>query len=252
MAKADQNESKSVDPHITDVSHKVKTLLVRANRHDVLARYEVSVLLRNVMADAKYADNAITQMQSEVGLSKQSLYRIARVAQAWPESEFGELVKRPNSKGWPLTWSHFELLAMTDLARRTDLFELALAESLTVAELVVAVKAKNPSQSSVSLDTATDAHGQTFAADLNRWVLEIEEEMGIWNDRFRVDVESTVKSLDDAGRENLRATAGRLKGAALFVLVIAERLENALPKASQSSAQVHQFPPAPQADAAAG
>lgn len=238
MAKYNNSESKAVERNIKSVSKKVKTLLARADHNDVLARYEVSVILKNVMADAKYGENAIAKMQSEIGLKKQSLYRIARVAQAWPEVEFSELANRVNKNEWPLSWSHFELLASIDESRN-QMVERALAESLTVAELAAAIK---PTASVLVAEGMPPMKPEPqLAAELERWVEDFEQKTVTWGDRLRVDAEIAMKDMDEAGIENFRATASRLKKDAMYLIAVAESLERVLEGTPNRQAQVHQL-----------
>ena len=222
----------SSSSHLKSVSKKVRSLLLRADRSDVEARYEISVLLCGILESAKYGKKAIESMEVEIGLSHQSLYRIAKVARAWPKVEFASVSKKRNSKGWPLTWSHWQVLAtVKDESLRESLLRRALDESLTVEEVEAEAKAKKQGETEAATGVeASESPPFRFDVELSRWVGAFEKELVEWRDKLPGDVKTAASEMDDVRLARLKETLERLATAGESVAAMADELKRVVEK----------------------
>jgi hypothetical protein len=103
--------TKTQEQNLIAACQEAREALANAAQNDALARYKVGAIACKVKDDAKYGANALEQLEAELGLDDKTLYRYAKVAEAWTEAEFKETSKLLNARGLPLTWSHYELIA---------------------------------------------------------------------------------------------------------------------------------------------
>src|ERR1700723_1126723 len=90
----------------------LRGLLAAASRDEVLTRYRVGAILNDLKrAPGTYGDGAIEGVAAEVGISAQTLYRYAAVADNWSDAEVSEQSAKTNRFGQTLTWSHFVALS---------------------------------------------------------------------------------------------------------------------------------------------
>lgn len=246
MKTSTTTKKSPLDSHLKSVANRVRTNLQKGNGKNLEAFYEASFDLNTVMSNAKYGKKAMKALARDLKLSTKSLYRMARVAKAWPEKRFMALAKLLNAKGWALTWSHFEVLATLPERRRDAMRKRALAKSMTVAELRTATSTKKPS-APVSEDVAPapspDAEIDITEA-LPRWVDEFENEVEAWRFRLVRDVENVSKSSDAKGVKALGDTVQRMETAAKAMLEMAEQLKLALADDTASPAPTEESAPA--------
>jgi hypothetical protein len=144
--KPDRSEKKD-DPngtagHMNDAllkkSNEIRDLVAKAEKHDVLARYEAAVSIREVRDTAKYGANAMPKLAKFLGWGLTTVNDYARIAEVWPDAKkFAKLAEKPNCNGIPLSWTHFTLLMREeDVERRRHLLDQALKQGWTVADLV--------------------------------------------------------------------------------------------------------------------
>ena len=240
-----KNESKSVDTSLKAVARKVKAVLMNGNRYNVDARYEAAVLLLKAVNKAKDGKKAITSLAVEMKMARQSVYRIVEVARAWSETEFKAIAKKVNKDNWPLTWSHFQLLAPVEADRRKDLVARALDEAMTVEEVTAAIKGKSSQNVTEPIESAPTESDVKIADDLFDWVGEFEAEIKSWGSKLKDDVR---KELDEGRAPMLAETVERMTRAAKAMQDMAEELKKMLPSLAPippAMGQLHELKPAP-------
>jgi hypothetical protein len=135
-----ENDKQKQTKKLTAAIAKVRDTLAAAERDDLAARHQVAVIVLDVKDTSKYGENAIERVEEEIGFDRATLYRYARVAEVWATKEFKDVSARTNSKGMPLSWSHWELLATLDDGRsRKSLVERSFKEALSVRALQLAI-----------------------------------------------------------------------------------------------------------------
>jgi hypothetical protein len=153
---------------------------LKAEQADVPARYKLALIASQLKDEEEFGKDALDRMDEELGLGTSTLYRYAKVPEAWAAEAFKPASERLNSKGLPLTWSHWELLAtVTDKDKREALLDTALTESLNVRDLASAVKEVSGKTRSapISDEGAEAAHspGRAFARLLSSLGKEAQE-----------------------------------------------------------------------------
>lgn len=132
-----------MSPGLREVYEQLRKLEARAKAHDVLVKYRVGQLVREVKEnEGKYGAGAVEKLSARLGsgFKKDVLYGAASVARTWGKSEFSELVKKEDDKGRRLSFSHFVALARVALPeKREQLLQRALKECLPVRKLAVLI-----------------------------------------------------------------------------------------------------------------
>lgn len=122
---------------LLEQSNKIRKIIAGAEKHDVLARYEAAVAIRELRDAAKYGANAMQKLAKFLGWSLTTVNDYARVAEVWPDAKkFAKLAEKPNCNGIPLSWTHFTILMReADADCRQNLMNQALTKGWTVADL---------------------------------------------------------------------------------------------------------------------
>jgi hypothetical protein len=122
---------------LLEQSNKIRDIIAGAEKHDVLARYEAAVAIRELRDAAKYGANAMQKLADFLGWSLTTVNDYARIAEVWPDAKkFATVAEKPNCNGIPLSWTHFTILMREeDVDRRRHLMDQALKRGWTVAEL---------------------------------------------------------------------------------------------------------------------
>ena len=117
---------------------------------DVQARYRVGIIIAGIKAgERKYGVRAVEKLADALGRSAASLYRHATVAERWSRAEVNALLRRRNSRGQPLSWSHWVFLAsVASTKERARLLDEALTKSLSARELAGLVTQEDAEDSS--------------------------------------------------------------------------------------------------------
>jgi hypothetical protein len=91
--------------------------------------------------EKKFGKRAVEWAAWELGYAAKTLYECATVAEMWPDGRaFESLLKRKNSKGLTLTFSHFSVLAkVRHASTRESLLARALGASWSVRDLLAHV-----------------------------------------------------------------------------------------------------------------
>ncbi|OJH38266.1 DUF1016 N-terminal domain-containing protein [Cystobacter ferrugineus] len=128
-----------MSPELREVYEQLRKLEARAKAHDVLMKYRVGELVREVQGDeGKYGGHAVEMLSAKLGsgFKKDALYGAASVARTWGKSEFSELVRRGDAERPRLSFSHFVELARVKLPeKREQMFKRALKDGLSVRRL---------------------------------------------------------------------------------------------------------------------
>jgi len=117
---------------------KLRELLVEAETGDSSARFEVSLLVKEVRdAPNMYGKKAVAQLGTEVGLGAATLYKYAAVGDCWTDAKaFREAAAQRTKRGRTLPWAVFLALAQEPDGRtRRGLHVRALADDLSAGSV---------------------------------------------------------------------------------------------------------------------
>jgi flagellin-like hook-associated protein FlgL len=136
-----------------------------AHKSDALARHELGLDVLMIETQKKiYGGQAVQKLAAALSMDKATLYKAKKVAVVWTPAEFDELVRRKNTKGLELSWSHFELLAQEkDDEKRTTLLSEAIDRSYSVRELQARIGGRSKTADSTTADgkhESTDADSE--------------------------------------------------------------------------------------------
>jgi hypothetical protein len=135
--------SSQLPPRILERGTHAMQHLVAAVIEDVQARYELGQLSHQIRYDSsgELSCRTLELLARTVHVHVSSLRRYARVTEAIGPDQFTELVTLRNRNGWPLTWSHIELLAeIRDARLRRRHVEETLSSALSVRDLARRVR----------------------------------------------------------------------------------------------------------------
>jgi len=150
--------------------------LLKAEQADVPARFTLALIASQLKDKEEFGKGALSRMDKELSLRPSTLYRYAKVPEAWAAEAFKAASERLNSKGQPLSWSHWELLAsVTDKDKREALLDSTLTESQNVLDLGRAVKEARNSAGGDDRATEAQATGRAFARLLSSLGKEAQE-----------------------------------------------------------------------------
>jgi hypothetical protein len=126
---------KELTPELRREVVQVMKQLAQAERAVVRARHKAGLLVSRLPSgQLRYRGGSIPLIAATIGLDTMNLY--AWVANTWSASEVVELMRSSKAKGFPLTWSHLELLALiTDKAERAKLVSRWKKAALEVNQL---------------------------------------------------------------------------------------------------------------------
>jgi hypothetical protein len=213
--------------------------LTDAERNDVTARHKVGVIVREVMDEAKYGENAVGRMESELGVDEKTLYRYGKVAEVWSAKEFKKVVGQLNDKRLPLTWSHLEILAGVEDGRsRRALQARVLKECLSVRALLAATHT-SPSDRPISDTQDEKATPSASIRRLGRTLAGVEREAKAMSERVMQDVGSHRENLTEEDVSRLSDALKRASNAARLLVVLSGQVREVLfPGTPKSSAEV--------------
>jgi hypothetical protein len=190
------NITSATEAALAEESVAIRALLSRAIRDEATTRYDVGVRLMLVKRNPrKYGERAIDRLAEDLGVSSATLYRYSAVAETWGAHDVSALIARKNTRGDPLSWSHFVVLTRAPDASRTRLTEQCLAEAWTVRELTLGVQAEAAALRDVSGDD--DAEGPIDAA-----LSEGIESAARATAQLGVFLEALVERLEGEARES--------------------------------------------------
>ena len=152
---------------------KVKALWSVAERDDVMARYAIGEIVRDIDASPeKYGKRAVKRLAEELGQSRSLVYSYGTVAKTWTRGDLRSWLKQAEGR---LKWSHLVRLSAADVAAKTrdDLVEKIVGEGMSIAVL----EAQLPS---TAKSEATDevfeilANSQATSAQSHKGVPEVQ------------------------------------------------------------------------------
>ncbi len=122
---------------LLEQSNKIREIIAGAEKHDVLARYEAAVAIRELRNAAKYGTGAMKKLAEFLGWGLTAVNDYATLAATWPDAtKFAVLAAKENKNNIPLSWSHFlVLMREEDKERRQSLMDEALKKGWTVEKL---------------------------------------------------------------------------------------------------------------------
>ena len=199
--------------------------LGRTRRRSLLARYDVGVLVQEIMADeVVYGPRAVALVCDALGLKKTALYDAASVARRWTRAAFQELAEQPTIHRVALSFSHFVAVAeLAEASRRDALLADARSGGLSVRELrrlvqceeqtVPQRRASSTLRSSARLASALTRSSASLRASFATLSDDAEHTalLAVTADAYRAlrsEIEATLVLLDEAA-----ASAGRAAGA---------------------------------------
>jgi hypothetical protein len=159
---------------------KLKSQIASVEKNDIRGRHPIAIRLRKIRDRKKdYGEGAIEALAAELGHVRGTLYRWAKVADAWTTAVvIAKLLTR--SSEYSLTWSHLEEIAQsTDAAERTTLVELVCNEGLTVREVRERIRT-GVVQDDVPVDAADDV--TLNISKMTRYAKRITMDQANWHD----------------------------------------------------------------------
>jgi hypothetical protein len=234
------DHSKNQQKNFKAACKEARELLVAADRSDVLARYKAGVIVRAVMNEAKYGESGVERMEAELGLDQKTLYRHATVAETWEEPEFKAEVKRTNTKGLPLTWSHFELLAtVKDGRNRNGLITRALKENLSVHALRALMGSGEPKAKRAATGEATEISPSGAIRHLDQALDAFEKEARNWEAQALPSLITCREKLKKKEVAKLTETLTRVNDAKSILGNLSDEIEKVLaPPQEQATSRV--------------
>ncbi len=123
----------NTDQAITRVTDEIRKLMTGATSSEASAKMKIGRKIAAVKSDEKrYGKYGVKLIAKALSCTAANLYSYATVAEAWDNDVFSELLRRTNSKGVPLSFSHFIEIAKARPAKRPILIERAIEEALSV------------------------------------------------------------------------------------------------------------------------
>jgi hypothetical protein len=120
----------------TELVDRVVRHLAEARRAEALERFAAGDAIHFMRYAREVGPHAVRLLAKRLALDESGLRRLARTAEAIREGERGELIALTDSRGLPLAWSHFELLAgVRGAEARMRVARMAVAEGLSVEGL---------------------------------------------------------------------------------------------------------------------
>ncbi|WP_394827885.1 hypothetical protein [Pendulispora albinea] len=117
------------------MANRIASLLGDARRAHIQARFAAGDALHSIRYGAM-APDTVRQLAKRLDLDGSGLLRIARTAAAIRPAERDELLELTDARGWPLTWSHFELLGSLQKSEtRIRLARMVVKDGLSVEHL---------------------------------------------------------------------------------------------------------------------
>ena len=112
------------------------SLLTKDAADATQVRYRLGGIAGEIKDANTYGDKAVERFSRALGLNKATVYGFAAVAEAWDKKAIGDLLKRQNILGAPLSFSHLILLAQVKRATKRDsLIDSALKQGWPVSKL---------------------------------------------------------------------------------------------------------------------
>ena len=215
---------------------QVRKELASIDGDELSHRYRISCIVLGVKNSARYGSNRVEFMEEQLGLSKQSLYKYALVAERWSPEKFKALAKRKNRKGLPIPWSHLvEIAAIKDGRTRTGLVDRFFSECLTVEKLRELI---SESQAPAQERTSKVVSSVVAAQHLNRTLDAIEREVQTWDKRVLPTLVAHRETLKKADIERLRKASDRLDSAKAMLAKLSGQIEKLLPPSTPDAKRI--------------
>lgn len=125
------------------VFEQIRDKCVEASKVDILTRYDIGVLMKDVMADAStYGTDATEKLAAALGMGVPNLYAHQQVAAAWDREELQKLLTRKEAKtGYHLSWSHAVALStVASKKMRKELVAQCFEEQLQAKDLSAIIR----------------------------------------------------------------------------------------------------------------
>jgi hypothetical protein len=123
-------------PALRDACDAIGEALAKVGPEDVMVRWRLGALVRASQgAPNKYGNGAVNQIASRLAFSPATLYRFAKVADAWTLDDLSALLAMRGTNGLPLRWMHVVVLASVASHRRDPLVQKALSEGMSPTAL---------------------------------------------------------------------------------------------------------------------
>lgn len=131
----------------TGLVDRVAALFAEARRAQAVARFAAGDAVHALRYD-RTTPEAVEQLANHLCVERSGLLRIARTSERIRDSERLALLALVDKRGLPLTWSHFELLAVVaSREARIELARAAATDGLSVRDLQRLVASQTASRS---------------------------------------------------------------------------------------------------------
>jgi hypothetical protein len=115
---------------------RIVDLLTEARRGDVRARFAAGDEVHAVRCGSSGGSTGVRELATFLGLDESGLQRMGRVSERIRGGERDRLLALVDPVGFPLCWSHFEVLErIRDFSDRLVLARAVLAEGLSVRDM---------------------------------------------------------------------------------------------------------------------
>lgn len=223
----DEDKRQLQAQNLRSALNRLRDELNDADREDVMARYAVASICVEVKDETKYGEKGLDFLESELDMGHSTLYRYAKVAEAWTYEEFQKLAARLNAKGRTLSWSHWELLAaQKDGRRRSALLDRTLKESLSVRDLESLIRETAAVQATNAARLRHAGGGRDAAQVMGLLLTSLEKEARVVENRLVAQFAARTSKPADAELLELRAMLKHLSAALCLLTSLAGRIQD--------------------------
>ena len=137
--------------------HQLQTDL---NTGEADKMYRIGGHVAEVLANANtYGSRAIATLSNAIGIKSTQLRECAHVAEAWTPKRFATIMKRRNSQGLPISFSHLSRIRTeADPQEREKWLDRTLKDSLSVRDLRAEMAKDADTNADTDVDTDVDTN----------------------------------------------------------------------------------------------
>lgn len=233
--------NKTQEQNLSAVCKEAKEALANAEQNDVQARYKVAAIVSKVKDEAKYGENALEQLEAELGLDEKTLRRYAKVAEAWTEAEFNETSKLLNARRLPLTWSHYELIAaVEDDEARDALTKRVLEICHTTRALDLEIKAakKESKEAKSGTQTATPKAAIIAFKGLVKTIGSVGKDVAAWEKKSLPALKASRDQFSKKDLASLREAKKRMEEIKDTLDRLTDEVEDVLESSQETTSTV--------------
>ena len=123
---------------------EARTILTSENECVISSRFRLGAIVAEVANDTakKYGSNAIQKMSQRLGVNTTILYDANKFVELYSEEDLDNILAARSTAGFPLCWSHIQVLIHVDDDKLREKFLIAaLKDNLSASDLGKKIKA---------------------------------------------------------------------------------------------------------------